>query len=251
MNQDVMRIVIVTGGFDPMHSGHVTYLRDARALGHMLIVGLNSDDWLTRKKGRPFMPYYERWAVLLGCRYVDGVISFDDSDGSARDAIRKVMQQYPGAEIIFANGGDRTEANIPEMDVNDLRVNFVFGVGGVNKANSSSWLLEDWKAPKTLRPWGYYRILHDVAGCKVKELTVEPGKSLSMQRHEHRSEYWLVTEGECKVEKELGALLVRKHETVQIAKEQWHQLSNPFTEPCRLVEVQYGDHCVENDIERK
>ena len=246
-----MKIVLVTGGFDPMHSGHVTYLREARALGAMLLVGLNSDEWLTQKKGRPFMSYNERWAVLLGCRYVDGVISFDDSDDSARDAIRKVMQQYPGAEVIFANGGDRTKDNIPEMDIVDTRLSFVFGAGGITKTNSSSWLLEDWKNPKTLRPWGYYRILHDVAGCKVKELTVEPGKSLSMQKHFKRNEYWLVTEGKCKVEKELETLIVHKHGTVQITKEQWHKLSNPFTEPCRLVEVQYGEACIEEDIERK
>ena len=142
---DTMKIVIVTGGFDPMHSGHVMYLRDARKLGHMLIVGLNSDEWLTRKKGKPFMNYHERWAVLLGCRYVDGVISFDDSDDSARDAIRKVMQLYSSAEIIFANGGDRTKDNIPEMDITDPRVSFVFGIGGINKTNSSSWLLDNWK----------------------------------------------------------------------------------------------------------
>ena len=246
-----MKIVLVTGGFDPMHSGHVTYLREARALGSMLIVGLNSDEWLTRKKGRPFMPYTERMDVILGCRYVDGVVSFDDSDGSACDAIHKIMKQYSSAEIVFANGGDRNKDNIPEMSIQDPSLSFVFGIGGVNKINSSSWLLEDWKSPKTLRQWGYYRILHDAAGCKVKELTVEPGKSLSMQRHTHRAEYWLVTEGECKVEKEFAAMFVRKHETVQIAKNQWHQLSNPFSVPCKLVEIQYGEHCVEDDIERK
>ena len=141
----IIRIVIVTGGFDPMHSGHITHLREARALGGLLMVGLNSDEWLTRKKGKPFMNYHERWAVLLGCRYVDGVISFDDSDDSARDAIRKVMQLYSSAEIIFANGGDRTKDNIPEMDITDPRVSFVFGIGGINKTNSSSWLLDNWK----------------------------------------------------------------------------------------------------------
>ena len=141
----IIRIVIVTGGFDPMHSGHITHLREARALGGLLMVGLNSDEWLTRKKGKPFMNYHERWAVLLGCRYVDGVISFDDSDDSARDAIRKVMQLYSSAEIIFANGWDRTKDNIPEMDITDPRVSFVFGIGGINKTNSSSWLLDNWK----------------------------------------------------------------------------------------------------------
>ena len=72
-----------------------------------------------------------------------------------------------------------------------------------------------------------------------------------MQRHADRREYWLVTSGECKVEKEFGAMFVRKHETVHIPVGEWHQLSNPFTEPCKLVEIQYGNRCIEEDIERR
>ena len=247
-----MKIVLVTGGFDPMHSGHVTYLREARALGSMLIVGLNSDEWLARKKGRPFMPYHERMDVILGCRYVDGVISFDDSDGSACDAIHKIMKQYSSAEIIFANGGDRNKDNIPEMSIQDPRLSFVFGIGGIDKANSSSWLLEDWKAPKTLRPWGYYRILHDVPGMKVKELTVNPGQSLSNQQHALRSEYWIVSEGQCVVKLEGSAPKeLSQHNTIDIPVGYYHKLMNPYDVPCRIVEVQYGKHCVEDDITRR
>lgn len=246
-----MKIVMATGGFDPVHSGHIAYFKAARALGDMLIIGLNSDEWLERKKGRAFMPWTERLCIVNNLAVVDEVFTFDDEDGSARHFIQQVRAHYPTAELIFANGGDRTHENIPEMDVADSNLKFVFGVGGFNKANSSSWILEEWKAPKTLRPWGYYRVLHEVAGTKVKELTVEPGQSLSMQRHADRSEYWIVTEGECKVEKEFSAMFLRRHETVHIPVGEWHQLSNPFTEPCRLVEVQYGVRCVEEDIERR
>lgn len=246
---DKMKVVIVTGGFDPLHSGHIKYFREAAKLGDELIIGLNSDDWLTRKKGAPFMTWKERWAILHELWMTTDVIAFDDSDGTAIDAIRKVKEQWPEHEIVFANGGDRTKDNISEMVFDD--VEFVFGVGGEDKANSSSWILQEWKAPKTVRPWGYYRVLHEVTGTKVKELTVEPGQSLSMQRHKHRSEYWLVTEGECKVEQEFAAMFLRKHETVYIPKEQWHQLSNPFDVPCKLVEIQYGDYCDESDIERQ
>jgi cytidyltransferase-like protein len=257
ISMDTMKIVIVTGGFDPMHSGHVMYLRDARKLGHMLIVGLNSDEWLSRKKGRPFMNYHERWAVLLGCRYVDGVISFDDSDGSACDAIRKVKAQYPSAEITFANGGDRTKENIPEMLFDD--VEFVFGVGGENKANSSSWILEEWKKPKTDRAWGYYRILHEVGShVKLKELTVLPGQRLSMQRHEKRAEFWFVAEGEATVytvdphstDYDLLASPAR-HQHTWIRLGEWHQLCNETDQLLKLIEIQYGEDCVEEDIERK
>lgn len=244
-----MKVVLVTGGFDPLHSGHIEYFKAAKALGDILVVGVNSDDWLTRKKGSPFMPATERIAIIDNLKMVSHCILFDDSDGSAIEAIKNVKSIYPGWDIVFANGGDRTKDNIPEMVFDD--VEFVFGVGGEDKKNSSSWILQEWKAPKTERPWGYYRVLHDVDGCKVKELTIEPGQSLSMQRHEYRSEYWLVTEGECKVEKEFGALFLRKHETIRIPVTEWHQLSNPFSKPCRIVELQYGLKCSENDIERK
>jgi cytidyltransferase-like protein len=243
------KIVIATGGFDPVHSGHTAYLKAARNLGDHLIVGLNSDAWLERKKGRAFMPWSERANIVGNLRSVDRVVEFNDNDGTAIDAIQTVKTMFPWATLVFANGGDRTRDNIPEMVFDD--VEFVFGVGGENKANSSSWILEEWKAPKTIRPWGYYRVLHEVAGTKVKELTVEPGQSLSMQRHQQRAEYWMITEGECKVEKEYAALFLRQHETIHIPVGEWHQLSNPFKTPCKLVEVQFGSSCVEEDIERK
>lgn len=241
--------MLVTGGFDPLHSGHISYFKAAKELGDRLIVGVNSDGWLERKKGRSFMPITERTTIIQNLKMVDGVILFDDSDGSSIEAINNVKQLFPNDEIIFANGGDRTADNIPEMLIPNII--FKFGVGGDNKANSSSWILDEWKAPKTLRPWGYYRVLHEVEGTKVKELTVEPGQTLSMQRHADRGEYWLVTEGECQVEKSYGTMVVRRHEAVNIHQSEWHQLSNPFTEPCKLVEIQYGTRCIEEDIERK
>lgn len=244
-----MKIVIATGGFDPIHSGHIAYLNAARKLGDSLLVGLNSDAWLERKKGRAFMPFQERETILMNIKSVDSVYGIDDRDGSACQLLEWAKEQFPYAEIVFANGGDRTKDNIPEMRVEG--VEFAFGVGGEDKANSSSWILEEWKAPKTPRPWGYYRVLHEVKGTKVKELTVEPGQSLSMQRHRERAEYWMVTEGECKVEKEFGSLFLRKHETIHIPVGEWHQLSNPFKQPCKLVEVQFGSNCREEDIERR
>ena len=162
-----------------------------------------------------------------------------------------VRQSYPQAEIIFANGGDRTSTNIPEMDSDDKNLYFAFGVGGTNKANSSSWILQEWKAPKTERQWGYYRVLHEAPGMKVKELTVNSGKSLSMQRHAKRREYWVVEEGNCKVETDTSTLLLETHQTIDIPVGSWHRLSNPFTNPCRIVEIQYGEQCIEEDIERK
>lgn len=251
-----MKIVIVTGGFDPIHSGHISYLNHADHLGDHVVVGLNSDAWLTRKKGRPFMPWQERMTVLGNLHMVGEVIEFNDDDGSSIDAIRKVREKYPNDEIIFANGGDRTSENIPEQVFDD--VEFVFGVGGDNKANSSSWILQEWKSPKTSRAWGYYRVLHEVgAHTKLKELTVAPKTCLSMQRHDQRAEFWFVAEGEATVytldsstDRDIKCSMT-VHESCWISVNEWHQLCNETDQPLKLIEIQYGENCVEEDIQRR
>lgn len=254
-----MNIVLVTGGFDPVHSGHIAYFKAARALGDMLIVGLNSDEWLVRKKGRAFMPWNERLCVINNLAMVDEVYTFDDSDGSAKAFIRQVRAHYPDADLIFANGGDRTAKNIPEMDVADSNIEFVFGVGGEDKKNSSSWILEEWKAPKTERAWGYYRVLHEVGKqTKLKELTVMPKTCLSMQRHDSRAEFWFVADGEATVYTVDTASTdidikcsMKMHQSAFIAVNEWHQLCNETDKPLKLIEIQYGENCVEEDITRR
>jgi cytidyltransferase-like protein len=252
------KIVLITGGFDPLHSGHIAYFKAAKTLGDILIVGLNSDDWLVRKKGAAFMPWNERLCIINNLSMVDEVFTFDDDDGSAKHFIQQARAHYPDAELIFANGGDRTKDNIPEMDVVDCNLSFAFGVGGENKMNSSSWILQEWKAPKTERPWGYYRVLHEQGKeVKVKELTVEPGKCLSMQRHQDRAEHWFVSEGTATVYTidvgtDVDLLGVyQKFDSLHISKTKWHQLCNETDKPLKIVEIQYGDNCVEEDIERK
>jgi D-beta-D-heptose 7-phosphate kinase/D-beta-D-heptose 1-phosphate adenosyltransferase len=251
-------VVIITGGFDPLHSGHLSYIKAARELGDMLVVGVNSDEWLVRKKGRSFMPAVERRQIIAAIEGVDKAVEFNDRDGTGKAVINWVRLTYPKAKIIFANGGDRTADNIPEMDIEDSNIEFVFGVGGEDKANSSSWILEEWKAPKTERQWGYYRVLHEIEkNVKVKELTVDPGKSLSMQRHNNRLELWFVAEGTATVytinsssDEELDGVY-EKFCNIHIAANQWHRLTNKTDKPLKIIEIQYGEECIEEDIERK
>jgi cytidyltransferase-like protein len=257
------KVVLVTGGFDPLHSGHIQYFKRAKELGDILYVGVNSDQWLTRKKGRPFMNFDERIKIIQELKMVDYTLKFCDEDGSARNAIKLVKDIHPNDIIIFANGGDRNSGNIPEMDLlTDFRytnLKFEFGVGGNDKMNSSSWILEEWKAPKTERPWGYYRVLHEPnKKCKVKELTVMPGKHLSMQRHKLRNEVWFVAEGIATVYtidpqttdyEDMGKFV--QNQTIHISEQMWHQLRNDNSEPLKIIEIQYGDACYEEDIERK
>ena len=141
-----MRVVIVSGGFDPIHSGHIEHFKEAKKLGDILIVGLNSDAWLTRKKGKPFMPIEERMAVIRELRMVDSAVPFNDDNNSSIDLINKALVLFD--DVLFANGGDRTQDNIPEIDAfyKDPRVQFAFGVGGTHKQNSSSWILKKWNS---------------------------------------------------------------------------------------------------------
>ena len=256
-----MKVVIATGGFDPLHSGHIEYLKCAAALGDVLIVGLNSDDWLKRKKGRYFMPWYEREKVVSNLGFVHNVIPFDDWDGTAIECILKVKRFYPKAEIIFANGGDRTAENIPEEKYfqSDDWIDFVFGVGGTEKRNSSSNILENWVANQTERPWGYYRVIHNELNVvKVKELVVLPGERLSMQRHQDRAEHWFITKGVATVYtinssttdyELLGEY--KMFDNLHIDKGEWHMLANEEHVPLKIIEIQYGTDCSEDDIERK
>tara|TARA_R110000868_G_scaffold213774_4_gene463907 strand:- start:434 stop:1207 length:774 start_codon:yes stop_codon:yes gene_type:complete len=255
-----MNVVLVTGGFDPLHSGHLAYFEEAKKLGDKLIVGVNSDDWLTRKKGRPFMPFLERVAIIEEMGIVDKVIGFNDKDDSACQAIFHTLSTHGTIKLIFANGGDRSDTTTPEYVIygDHPNVEFAFGVGGEDKKNSSSWILEEWKAPKTERTWGYYRVIHEYNNhTKVKELAVPPGNKLSMQRHQERSEHWFIAEGTATVytintsSTDVETLGVyNQHESLHIPVGTWHQLANEHNTDLKLVEIQYGTNCVEEDIER-
>jgi len=250
--------VIVTGGFDPIHSGHLAYFESAKSLGDKLWVGLNSDDWLNRKKGKFFMSLDERKNIISKFSVVDHTFSFNDDDNSASDAIEYVQSNIgPKDEIIFANGGDRTKSNIPEVErfFTNKNISFKFGVGGENKMNSSSWILDNWRNPKTEREWGYYRVFDDREGLKVKELIIAPGCSLSDQRHFKRSEHWYVLEGVCKIDLQVGEkkslIELNQHDSLVIKQGTWHRAFNETKHNCSILEVQYGEDCVEEDIERR
>jgi len=141
---DRPNIVIVSGGFDPVHEGHIYLINEANDLAKSkydsVIVGLNSDDWLIRKKGFFFMNIEERSAVLKAIKGVLKVMPFNDRDGTAIDLLNKVKKQYINHNILFANGGDRGPSNIPENSVEGIE--YHFGIGGDYKSNSSTDILK-------------------------------------------------------------------------------------------------------------
>ncbi len=254
-----MKVVVVSGGFDPLHSGHLNLLQSASVYGNKLVVLLNSDEWLTRKKGRPFMPFDERAVILESMSVVDHVFGVDDSDGSVTKGLTDVKKAFEGmgaVEFIFCNGGDRGKDNIPEMEVDGYR--FEFGVGGDNKANSSSWILKEWKYPTERRVWGEFADLFQDDAVRVKELVIEPGKGISYQRHFKRSEHWFVSKGECVVKHGKDTNKPNVYETINLKTDEqihikqgdWHQIINTTEQPCHIIEIQYGEETTEDDIER-
>ena len=253
-----MKITVVSGGFDPIHSGHIEYFKSAKLLGDKLIILLNSDSWLIDKKTKFFMPFSERKVILENLTMVDEALDFDDdSKGSCSNGLEKIKKLYPNDQIVFCNGGDRNKENIPEMKV--TKVDFEFSVGGDNKMNSSSWILKQHEYAGEKRIWGQFFNLFTDTGetnIKVKELIVSPGKGLSFQKHFHRSEIWFVSKGKCTVNysegdaEEFKAIDFKLEDVLFIKKEAWHQIINPYDKPCHIIEIQYGDKTEEDDIER-
>ena len=135
------KLSLVTGGFDPIHSGHISYFKRAKDLSNYLVVGVNTEEWLTRKKGQYFQSWKERAEIIRHLDMVDAVISWDDEDDSACGAIAKCLEI--AETVVFANGGDRGKDNTPEVDKygDHPCVEFAWGIGGDDKMNSSSWIL--------------------------------------------------------------------------------------------------------------
>ena len=249
------KIVVVSGGFDPIHSGHIEYFKAARLLGDKLIVAVNSDQWLINKKGKYFMSFLERSNIISNMKVVDQVIDFeDDEEGSCSLGLEKIKKLYPENEIIFCNGGDRQEDNIPEMKVKNIT--FEFGVGGNNKINSSSSILKNWNFDSEERVWGIFYNLFEDNRLKLKELIVSPGKGMSFQRHFKRNEIWFVSKGNCEVNFSTSSpenVITQKlseEDVFHVKVGDWHQIINPYDSPCHIIEIQYGEETSEDDIER-
>ena len=261
-------IVLVTGGFDPIHSGHIDYFNEASKFGNRLVVGLNSDEWLIDKKSIFFMPWSERAAIIRNISSVDEVISFDDSDGSACAAIRKLLSNRT-QNIIFANGGDRTNINTPELIElrNNKRVKFLYGVGGETKKNSSSNLLDSF-INKTIykdqskitnnninksyasKPWGRYKTILTAEKFKLKIIDVEINMQLSLQYHRRREEHWIIVAG--KAEVHIDESITRKEvgDYLYIPRGHKHRIKNIGNSVLTFIEVALGDYIQEDDIVR-
>lgn len=138
------KIIITSGFFNPVHIGHINLMRESRKLGDLLVVIVNNDNQVRLKGSMEFMQEQERMGIIKSIHGVDQAVLSIDQDISVAKSLERVALQHPGAELIFAKGGDRNASNIPEEEKNvceKFGIKIVNGVGG-SKVQSSSWLLK-------------------------------------------------------------------------------------------------------------
>ena len=237
--------VVVSGGFDPIHVGHLRMLKEASELAPKLIVIVNSDNFLIKKKGYAFMPIAERMEIIGSFDFVDMVIESIDKDLTVCETLQKLTIEEN--ITIFANGGDRDNKDaISESGVceqNNIKMKFNIGGG---KIQSSSSLVEN----EVIKPWGSYKTFEKDKGFLVKRITVAPGEILSLQSHKHRSEHWLVAAGIATVECDGEKSYLNQFDSMSIPQGSKHRLSNENKEILKVVEVQFGEILSEDDITR-
>jgi len=222
-----VRWVAVSGGFDPVHIGHIRMFKEARAFGDKLVVIINNDHWLRAKKGYVFMPQSERKELIASLPFVDKVVLTDHKKDDPDRSVSRMLAKLQPA--IFANGGDRKSVkDIPETAVcKEHGIRMVFNVGAGGKVQSSSWLAHDVSKNvlRSVRPWGEFYGWNEGKGWKLKTVHIKPGKRLSLQYHHHRSELWTLVEGDATATIEANG----KHVRVPLA------IGQSFMVPVRAV----------------
>jgi cytidyltransferase-like protein len=243
---------LVSGGFDPVHIGHLRMFRDATRLSDKVILLLNNDEWLIEKKGKPFMNENQRKEILGEFISIKEVIIQTSSEKSSSRAIEEFVKNHPNKNICYCNGGDRSNIeNIQEAFIcNKLGVNLEFGVGGEEKVESSSQLTKNYLGNVEKRPWGNYHIIAKNTGYQIKEIKVFKNSKLSLQKHNNRSEFWQIVKGESKIIIENDEYFLKEKEHIYIPKETVHRIENIGDEELIFIEIQLGEDLQESDIVR-
>ena len=223
--------VAVSGGFDPIHIGHVRMFERAKRLGDKLVVILNNDNWLRDKKGFAFMPEKERAELILSFPSVDRVVLSDHRPGDTDRSVVRTLRKVKPA--IFANGGDRFASNIPEfIACKELGIDMRFNIGRGGKVQSSSWMIRDAARAlvRSVRPWGEFYQWDQGKDWNLKTVYLKAGGSLSLQYHKKRSEWWMLLDGEAKAVVNDGKtekkVALKKGEIFKVPKGAVHRLES-------------------------
>ena len=250
------RLVATSGGFDPLHVGHLRCFQESAKIAQAneceLVVIVNGDGWLKRKKGFSFMSSSERVEIVAGIAGVDYVVEWDDGGPTVTGALERLRPRF------FTKGGDRTQggdfedyrsSNVPEFRLcSEIGCEVVFGVGGGKVQSSSSLtgqLPREWRGSHKEKPWGFevWWTPHEEESSTPyagKILHIEPGKRLSLQYHKKKEETVLVLSGELIVEGSHPARL-SPGQVFHVSPGQLHRFGAAGNSSCTLVEVSTKD----------
>jgi cytidyltransferase-like protein len=243
---------IVSGGFDPVHIGHLKMFQDANKLADKVIILLNNDNWLIKKKGKPFMNQNQRKEILEEFKSISEVIIQTSSEPSSSAAIEEFALKNKNKKICYCNGGDRNDIeNILEASIcKEFNIELEFGVGGEDKIESSSQLSKNYLGNVEIRPWGNYHIIAKNSGYQIKEIKVNQYSKLSLQKHKNRSEFWQILRGESKITIGDKEYYLKEKEHIYIPINTVHRIENVGIKELVFIEIQLGENLKEEDIIR-
>ena len=248
--------VIVSGGFDPIHLGHLNLINEASKLGKVIVI-VNSDEFLLKKKGFYLIPSNERVEIIRNLKNVASVFLSIDKDASVSESIKTLAADKSFNIKFFANGGDRkNESDIPEKKIceeNDIKL--IFDVGGGKTQSSSSLFKEaidifNFYKNYTKKPWGSYLNLLKESNFLVKKILVDVNEEISYQSHKYRDEHWILVDGSLEVINGSSTRILKSNDYDFIKRGAKHKIKNIGSSTAVMIEIQFGDKIDENDINR-
>ena len=250
--------IIISGGFDPIHSGHINLISEASKIASVIII-LNSDTFLMDKKGFVFMNSDERKLILSSIQGVNEVFLSIDDDHTVIKSIDHIAKNNKNIKF-FGNGGDRKNVNdIPEVEICEKHhIELLFNIGGEKSQSSSSltssfydqMLLKNESPDIVKKPWGFYQNYILSGEYTLKKLYIYANEELSEQSHNFRDEHWVIASGKVKILIDKKEYIKEANDYIFIPKKVRHKITNITNDPAIILEVQTGVILSEEDIIR-